>query len=210
MSRSKSSSRWLDEHRSDYYVQQAQKEGFRCRAVYKLKELDEKDRIIKQGQNIIDLGAAPGGWTEYVSAKLQISDKGHAGKIIAVDILEMNPVTDATFIQGDFTEQSVLDAILTLVDNSPIDVVLSDIAPNLSGQDSVDQPKSMYLAELALDLAQQVLQKKGVFVTKLFHGTGMDEYTKLLRQTFLKVNFRKPAASRPRSREVYAVCKGLK
>jgi len=210
LSRSKSSSRWLQEHRDDIYVQKAQKEGYRSRAVYKLMELDEKDRLIKQGQNIIDLGAAPGGWTEYLSQKLKISDKGHDGKIIAVDILPMDPVTDTLIIEGDFTEQSVLDEVLTAIDNQKMDVVLSDMAPNLSGLDSVDQPKSMYLAELALDLCQQVMTKKGSFVIKLFHGVGMDEYTKLLRNTFVKVNFRKPDASRSRSREVYAVCKGLK
>lgn len=210
MSRSKSSSRWLQEHRDDIYVQKAQKDGYRSRAVYKLMELDEKDHLIKLGQNIIDLGAAPGGWTEYISAKLKISEKGYSGKIIAVDILPMDAVTDTTIIEGDFTEQSVLDEILTAIDNEKMDVVLSDMAPNLSGLDSVDQPKSMYLAELALDLCQQVLTKKGMFAIKLFHGAGIDEYTKLLRETFVKVNFRKPSASRARSREVYAVCKGLK
>jgi len=173
-------------------------------------ELDEKDHLIKPGQNIIDLGAAPGSWTEYLSAKLKISDKGHDGNIIAVDILPMDPVTDSFIIEGDFTEQSVLDDILKAIDNKKMDVVLSDMAPNLSGVDSVDQPKSMYLAELAIDLCQQVLTKNGFFVIKLFHGVGMDEYTKLLRKTFVKVNFRKPDASRSRSREVYAVCKGLK
>lgn len=173
-------------------------------------ELDEKDKLIKPHQNIIDLGAAPGGWTEYVSDKLKLSENSASGRLIAVDILEMDPVVDATIIQGDFTEQSVLDEILEAVDNQTMDVVLSDMAPNLSGVDSVDQPKAMYLAELALDLCTQVLSAKGVFVIKLFHGVGMDEYTKLLRETFKKVIFRKPSASRARSREVYAVCKGLK
>ncbi len=210
MSRSKSSSRWLQEHRDDFYVQKAQKDGYRSRAVYKLMELDEKDHLIKPGQNIIDLGAAPGGWTEYLSEKLKISEKNHTGKIIAVDILPMDAVTDTTIIEGDFTEQSVLDDILKVIDNEKMDVVLSDMAPNLSGLDSVDQPKSMYLAELALDLCKEVLTKKGSFAIKLFHGVGMDEYTKMLRKTFIKVNFRKPDASRSRSREVYAVCKGLK
>ncbi|MBL7004855.1 MAG: 23S rRNA (uridine(2552)-2'-O)-methyltransferase RlmE [Gammaproteobacteria bacterium] len=210
MSRSKSSSRWLQEHRSDFYVQKSKADGFRSRAVYKLMELDEKDRIIKPHQNIIDLGAAPGGWTEYVSQKLKISEQDDKGCLIAVDILEMDPVADTTIIQGDFTEQVVLDQVLELVDNQKMDVVLSDMAPNISGLDSVDQPKAMYLAELALDLCQQVLDPKGCFAIKLFHGVGMDEYTKLLRQTFKKVVFRKPSASRSRSREVYAVCRGLK
>ncbi len=210
MSRSKSSSRWLQEHRDDLYVQKAQKEGYRSRAVYKLMELDEKDHIIKPKQNIIDLGAAPGSWTEYVSHKLKISDRNLSGKIIAVDILPMDAVTDTTVIEGDFTDQAVLEEILSHINNDKMDVVLSDMSPNLSGLDSVDQPNAMYLAELALDLCQQVLTKKGVFVIKLFHGVGIDEYTKLLRQTFIKVNFRKPSASRSRSREVYAVCKGLK
>lgn len=210
MSRSKSSSRWLQEHHNDFYVQKSKQDGYRSRAVYKLIELDEKDKILKPNQNIIDLGAAPGGWTEYASQKLNRTEKNPQGCLIAVDILAMDPVADATIIQGDFTEQAVLDEILDTVEQQKMDVVLSDMAPNISGLDSVDQPKAMYLAELALDLCTQVLTKKGCFVIKLFQGVGMDEYTKELRAHFQKVIFRKPSASRARSREVYAVCKSLK
>lgn len=210
MSRSKSSSRWLQEHHSDQFVQQSKLDGFRSRAVYKLKELDEKDKIIKLNQNIIDLGAAPGSWTEYVSQKINGKQENPTGRLIAVDILAMDTVADALIIEGDFTEQPVLDEILKAVDQQKIDVVLSDMAPNMSGQESVDQPKAMYLAELALELSLQVLSQKGVFVIKLFHGVGMDVYTKQLRASFKSVAFRKPSASRSRSREVYAVCKGLK
>ena len=205
MGRSKSSHRWLKEHHSDPYVLQARKEGYRSRAVYKLIELQEKDRLIKPGQFVIDLGAAPGGWTEYVS---QYS--GPEGRIIAVDLLPIEPIGDVDIIQGDFTEEEVLQQILQLVDNSPVNLVLSDMAPNISGIESVDQPKSMYLVELAFDLAQQVLDRNGAFVVKMFQGEGFDELVIEFRKVFKAVKFRKPKASRPRSREVYAVCQGLK
>lgn len=205
MSRSKSSQRWLQEHHADPYVQQARREGYRSRAVYKLMELQEKDRLLKPGQFVIDLGAAPGGWTEYASQFC-----GDNGKLIAVDILPMEPVADAVIIEGDFTEQSVLDQILTEVDNQKVDLVLSDMAPNISGIETVDQPKSMYLVELAYDLTVQVMDKKGTFAVKMFQGEGFDEMVKEFRKTFNVIKFRKPKASRPRSREVYAVCQGLK
>ena len=205
MSRSKSSQRWLQEHHADPYVQQARREGYRSRAVYKLIELQEKDHLLRPGQFVIDLGAAPGGWTEYASQFC--ADKG---RLIAVDILPMEPVADAVIIEGDFTEQSVLDQILLEVDNQKVDLVLSDMAPNISGIETVDQPKSMYLVELAFDLALQVMDTKGSFAVKIFQGEGFDEMVQQFRQAFKVVKFRKPKASRPRSREVYAVCQGLK
>lgn len=205
MSKSKSSSRWLQEHHADPYVLKARKEGYRSRAVYKLMELQQKDQMLKPGQFVIDLGAAPGGWTEYAS---QFCLKG--GRLIAVDLLPMEPVVDVDIIQGDFTDQNVFDQILGLIDNSAVNVVLSDMAPNISGIETVDQPKSMYLVELAFDLALKILDKNGRFVVKMFQGEGFDENVTQFRKAFKVVKFRKPRASRPRSREVYAVCQGLK
>lgn len=205
MSRSKSSQRWLQEHHNDPFVQQARREGYRSRAVYKLIEIQEKDRVLKSGQFVIDLGAAPGGWTEYASQFC-----GAKGKIIAVDILPVEPIGDAHIIEGDFTDEAVFNRILGEIDNQPVGLVLSDMAPNFSGIESVDQPKSMYLVELAFDLALNVLDKNGVFVVKMFQGAGFDEMVKSFRNAFKSVKFRKPSASRARSREVYAVCQGLK
>ncbi len=205
MGRSKSSKRWLQEHHADQYVLKARKEGYRSRAVYKLIELQEKDHLLKQGQFVIDLGAAPGGWTEYASQFC-----ASKGKIIAVDVLPMEPVADVSIVEGDFTEDSVLNEIMDLVNNQPVDLVLSDMAPNISGIETVDQPKSMYLVELAFDMATSVLGKNGTFVVKMFQGEGFDEVVKDFRAAFKVVKFRKPSASRSRSREVYAVCQGLK
>lgn len=205
MARSKSSSRWLQEHHSDPYVLQARKDGYRSRAVYKLIELQEKDRLLRPGQFVIDLGAAPGGWSEYASQFCRQN-----GRLIAVDILPIEPIGDVDIVEGDFTEQAILDQILALVDNSPVDLVLSDMAPNISGIESVDQPRSMYLVELAFDLVLKVMDKKGAFAVKMFQGEGFDELVREFRQAFKVVKFRKPQASRARSREVYAVCQGLK
>ena len=205
MARSKSSNRWLTEHFKDQYVIQAQKEGFRSRAVYKLEELNDKDQLFKPGQHIIDLGAAPGGWSQWLSQKLQ-----HKATIIATDILPMDALPDVTFIQGDFTEQAVLDSILSEMGDDLADLVISDMAPNMSGMDAIDQPKAMYLVELALDLAVQVLRKNGSFVCKAFHGAGFQQWHDLLKQNFAVVKSRKPKASRSRSREVYIVAKGFK
>ncbi len=205
MARSRSSKRWLQEHHSDPFVQQARREGYRSRAVYKLMELQEKDRLLRPGQFVIDLGAAPGGWSEYASHFV-----GDGGRLIAVDILPMDPIGDVDIIEGDFTEQAVFDRILDLIDHQPVDLVLSDMAPNMSGIESVDQPKSMYLVELAHDLAREVLDPKGGFVVKMFQGEGFDAMVRDFRQSYQSVRFRKPQASRPRSREVYAVCQGLK
>ncbi len=205
MGRSKSSKRWLEEHHADEYVLKSRREGYRSRAVYKLIELQEKDHLLKSKQFVVDLGAAPGGWTEYAS---QFCSKG--GRLIAVDLLEMDSITDVDIIQGDFTEQKVLDEILELINNSPVDLVLSDMAPNISGIETVDQPKSMYLVELAFEFSLQVLDKNGSFAVKMFQGEGFDEMVRSFRKSFKVVKFRKPKASRPRSREVYAVCQGLK
>ncbi len=205
MSRSKSSKRWLQEHHSDPFVQQARREGYRSRAVYKLMELQEKDRLLRPGQFVIDLGAAPGGWSEYASQFV-----GDGGRLIAVDILPMDPIGAVDIVEGDFTEQETLERILGLIDHQPVDLVLSDMAPNMSGIESVDQPRSMYLVELAFDLAREVLGPKGGFVVKMFQGEGFDALVRDFRQVFQSVRFRKPKASRPRSREVYAVCQGLK
>jgi len=202
--RTKSSARWLNEHVNDPYVKQAQKDGYRSRSSYKLIQLNEKDRLIRPGMLVVDLGCAPGGWSQ-VAARLV----GAKGRVLATDILPMEPLKNVDFIQGDFTEEAVLKQVLDwLGDNKP-DVVLSDIAPNISGIDSADQASSMYLVELALDMARQVLKPKGDFVAKVFQGTGSEEFLKDLRTSFDKVLIRKPAASRSRSREVYMVAKGF-
>jgi 23S rRNA (uridine2552-2'-O)-methyltransferase len=203
--RTKSSARWLNEHVNDPYVKQAQKDGYRSRSSYKLIQLNEKDRLVRPGMLVVDLGSAPGGWSQ-VAARLV----GAKGRVLATDILPMEPLKNVDFIQGDFTEESVLKQVLDwLGDNQP-DLVLSDIAPNISGIDSADQASSMYLVELALDMARQVLKPKGDFVAKVFQGVGSEEFLKDLRTSFEKVLIRKPAASRSRSREVYMVAKGFK
>ena len=200
-----SSKAWLKEHRDDVYVQRAQAEGYRSRACYKLLELNDKDKFIRPGMTVVDLGSAPGGWSQ-VAAQLV----GHKGRVIASDILPMDALAGVDFIQGDFTEQSVFDAIQAIIGESIPSVVLSDMAPNMSGIVSVDQPKAMYLVELALDMALQILPEGGVFAAKVFHGEGFDEWLKLVRNHFKTVNSRKPTASRPRSKEVYVVAKGFR
>ena len=205
MSRSKSSKRWLQEHHQDAYVLKAREQGYRSRAVFKLAEIQHKDRIINPDQLVLDLGAAPGGWSEYAQQIV-----GDRGKVIALDLLPIEPIAGVEFIQGDFTEQQTLDQLLALIDDRRLDLVLSDMAPNLSGMDSVDQPRTIYLAELALDLACQFLTPNGVFVVKLFQGEGFEDLIALLRLSFKAVRFRKPDASRARSSEIYAVCSGLR
>jgi 23S rRNA (uridine2552-2'-O)-methyltransferase len=205
MSRSKSSNQWLKEHHEDAYVLQARKDGYRSRAVYKLIEIQQKDKILKLGQFVLDLGAAPGGWSEYVA---HFGDS--RGRVIAVDLLPMEPIAGVEFIQGDFIETAVLDQILDLVDKQKLDLVLSDMAPNISGIETVDQPKSMYLAELAFEMARDCLNEHGCFVVKLFQGGGFEELTAAFRLAFKTVKYRKPKASRARSREIYAICCGLK
>lgn len=205
MARSKSSNQWLREHFNDQYVKASQKEGYRSRASYKLIELNKKDRLFRPGMRVVDLGAAPGGWTQVA-----IAEVGEKGTVIASDILDMDPIAGVTFIKGDFTEESVLNSIIDAMDGDQADLVISDMAPNMSGISDVDQPKSMYLVELALDLARETLKPGGVFVSKIFHGVGFDDFMRDCRTSFQKVLTRKPDASRSRSREVYLVAKGFK
>lgn len=203
MSRSKSSSRWLKQHFNDPYVKRAQKEGLRSRSAYKLLEIQEKTKLIKPGMNIVDLGAAPGGWSQLVSGLV-----GVTGKVYALDILPMEALNHVEFLQGDFREESVMQQFLQRVQSKPIDLVISDMAPNFSGTRSVDQPRSIYLAELALDFAQKVLKPKGCFIVKTFQGEGFETFLKDLRGLFTKVTIRKPSASRGSSAEVYLVALG--
>lgn len=201
---SKSSQRWLDEHASDAYVKKASADGYRSRAVYKLIELDEKDKLIQPSSVILELGSAPGGWTQYLSRKA-----GNQAVIVASDILPMDGLPDVTFIQGDFTEQSTADAIEIAMKNRKADLVLSDMAPNLSGVAASDQARSIALVELALEAAIQFLRPEGAFVAKVFQGEGFDNYIAQVRNSFKSVKVRKPAASRARSREVYILARNL-
>ena len=205
MARSKTSQRWLKEHFNDIFVQKAQQEGYRSRAVYKLMEIQEKDRLIRPGMVVVELGAAPGGWSQYVAQCL-----GGRGRMIALDILPMDALADVTFIQGDFREQAVLDALYAELGDSAVNLVISDMAPNTSGVRSVDQAKSMYLVELALDFAQSRLATRGDFLTKIFHGPGFDTLLRSLKSQFLTVQTRKPEASRARSQETYLLARGFK
>ncbi|MDO6681349.1 MULTISPECIES: 23S rRNA (uridine(2552)-2'-O)-methyltransferase RlmE [unclassified Oceanobacter] len=205
MARSKSSAGWLKEHVDDFYVQKAQQDGYRTRASYKLIELDEKDQLIRPGMTVIDLGSAPGGWSQVVVQRV-----GERGVVIASDILSMDAIAGVDFIQGDFTEESVFNVLMERIGSNPVSLVISDMAPNMSGVSSIDQPGAMYLVELALDMARQVLSRGGNFVAKVFQGEGYDDYLKDLRSSFDKVLIRKPKASRPRSREVYIVAKGFR
>ncbi len=205
MSRSKSSRRWLDEHHRDPFVRAAQQAGYRSRAVFKLRELDERHGLLRPGMTVLDLGAAPGGWSQYAAERL-----AGRGRIVASDILPMEPLPGVEFVQGDFREQAVFEALLAALDGQPVDLVFSDMAPNMSGMDAVDQPRAMYLAELALDLATRVLAPRGTFLVKLFQGEGFDAFVRDLRQRFQNVSVRKPKASRPRSREVYALARHFK
>jgi 23S rRNA (uridine2552-2'-O)-methyltransferase len=206
MAKKRSSSKsWLKEHRDDPYVQRAQREGYRSRACYKLLELQEKDRLIRPGITVVDLGSAPGGWSQVA-----VEQVGHKGRVIASDILPMDNLAGVEFILGDFTEDAVFGEILAAIGDSPVDLVISDMAPNLSGMSAVDQPRAMYLVELALDMARRVLSPGGSFVAKVFQGEGFDELFRDARDSFDKVLTRKPSASRPRSREVYLVAKGFR
>ncbi len=202
MARSRSSHRWLREHFDDHWVKQARKEGYRSRAVYKLQEIDQRDRLIRPGMTIIDLGAAPGGWSQYAARRLD-----GRGRIIALDVLPMDSLAGVEVLEGDFTEQAVLDALLASLADTPVDLVMSDMAPNLSGNRAVDQPRAMYLAELALDLAGQVLRPGGDFLTKVFQGEGIDDFRARCKGAFGKLITRKPRASRPRSTEQYLLAR---
>ncbi|MDP3560373.1 MAG: 23S rRNA (uridine(2552)-2'-O)-methyltransferase RlmE [Legionellaceae bacterium] len=205
MSRSKSSSRWLRDHFNDVYVKKAQKEGYRSRAIYKLKEIDEKESFLRQGMVVVDLGAAPGGWTQYVVEKLQ-----GKGCIIALDILPMDSLPQVHYIQGDFREEAVLEKLNHCLLGRKVDVLLSDMAPNMSGNAVVDISRAMYLAELALDFAQMWLKADGVMFIKVFHGVGFDMLVKNMRGLFKRVTVRKPDSSRASSRETYILAKGFR
>jgi len=195
----------LQEHHQDAYVLKAREQGYRSRAVFKLEEIQQKDRILKAGQFVLDLGAAPGGWSEYA-----VQAVGDHGRVIALDLLPIEPIAGVEFLQGDFTEQQTLDDLQAIIGDQKFDLVLSDMAPNLSGMHSVDQPKSIYLAELAFEMARDFLKSRGVFVVKLFQGEGFEDLVSTFRLTFKSVKFRKPEASRSRSSEIYAVCSGLR
>ncbi len=195
----------MQRHVNDEYVQRARRDGYRSRASYKLLELQEKDKILKPGQVVVDLGAAPGGWSQVA-----VGIVGDQGKVLAMDILEMEAIHGVDFLQGDFREQAVLEVLISLLEGREVDVVLSDIAPNTSGVRVVDQPRSMYLCELALDFARNTLKPGGGFVTKIFQGEGFDGFIRDARSSFTRVLTRKPKSSRPKSREVYVVATGYK
>ena len=201
--RSASSGAWLREHFDDPYVKQAQREGYRSRACYKLLEIQEKDRLIRPGMTILDLGSAPGGWSQ-VAVRLV----GDRGRVIASDILPMDSLAGVEFVQGDFTEEAVFEALLARIGGQAVDLVISDMAPNMSGMNAVDQPRSMHLVELALDMALRVLRPGGDFLSKAFHGEGFETFYRDLKASFQTAVTRKPKASRPRSREVYVLGKG--
>lgn len=201
--RSKSSQRWLKEHFADPWVKKAQAEGLRSRAAYKLEEVVERDRLLRPGMVVVDLGAAPGGWSQWVRQAL-----GDSGRVVALDIVEMPSLAGVEFLHGDFREAVVLSALEQALGGTPVDLVLSDMAPNKSGMEAVDQPRAMHLAELAMEFADQHLREGGTFLIKLFQGVGFDDYVRDLRRRYAKVSIRKPAASRKRSPEVYALAQG--
>ncbi|EWH09044.1 23S rRNA methyltransferase J [Catenovulum agarivorans DS-2] len=203
--KSASSKRWLKEHHDDHYVQKARKMGLRSRAVFKLEEIHKKDKLFRPAMTVVDLGAAPGGWSQYA-----VEQVGQKGDVIACDILEMDSIAGVDFLQGDFREEAVLNALLDRIQGKCVDVLLSDMAPNMSGNETVDQARSMYLVELALDMCHQVLKKDGKFVVKVFQGAGFDPFLKDVRNAFKQVKIRKPDSSRGRSREVYFVASGFK
>ena len=200
-----SSARWMQEHFDDEYVKKAQKLGLRSRAVFKIEEINNKDKLIKPGMKVVDLGAAPGGWSEYA-----VKAVGESGQVVACDILSMDPIVGVDFLQGDFREEAVLDALLTRIGGKNIDVVMSDMAANMTGNETADSARSMYLVELALDMCHQVLKTNGSFVVKVFQGDGFDNFMKEARKVFKTVKTRKPDSSRARSREVYLVATGFK
>jgi 23S rRNA (uridine2552-2'-O)-methyltransferase len=207
MARSKSSARWLKEHFSDPYVKRAQAEGWRSRAVFKLEELLQRDQLLKPGMVVVDLGAAPGGWSQMVRERLR-SAAGDSGRVIALDILPMQGIAGVEFIEGDFREESVLKRLEDALGGGRVDLVLSDMAPNISGVESVDQARAMHLSELAQEFAQAHLKPGGAFLIKLFQGRGIDDYLRGLRAEYGRVSIRKPKASRARSAEVYALATG--
>lgn len=205
MAKSGSSGRWLQEHERDPYVQRARRDGYRSRASYKLLELDAKDKVLRPGAVVLDLGAAPGGWSQVAAARV-----GRAGRVIATDILPMDSLPGVDFVQGDFTEQETLDRLLEMLGGAGVDLVMSDMAPNMSGVRAVDQPRAMHLVELAVDVATRVLKPGGVLLTKVFQGENFQDMLVQLRQSYRTVASRKPEASRARSRELYWVAKGFR
>jgi len=205
MARSKSSNDWMQEHVNDEYVKKAKALGYRSRATFKLVEIVEKDKLIQSGMNVVDLGAAPGGWSEYARKIV-----GKKQRVIALDILDIDPIAGVDFIQGDFRENEVYEQLNSLLKGAPIHVVLSDMAPNLSGNKAIDQPSAMYLCELALETAENILVEGGDFLVKVFQGAGFEAYKKQVEASFSKVIIRKPKSSRPRSNEVYILGKGFK
>ena len=200
MARSKSSHQWMQRHVNDEYVKRSIKDGYRSRAAYKLLEIQDKDKIIKPGQVVVDLGAAPGGWCQVAAAIT-----GDKGRVIGLDLLPIDAMVDVELLQGDFREESVLQQLMDSLDGREVDVVISDMAPNISGVAAVDLPRAMYLCELALDFCRQVLKPGGSFICKVFHGEGFDDYIRDARSSFSRAVTRKPKASRPKSREVYLV-----
>ena len=205
MARSKSSRNWLDRHFTDNYVKQAQQLGYRSRAAFKLLEIQEKDNLIQPGHVVVDLGAAPGGWSQIAKDLA-----GEEGMVLALDILPMDPIAGVHIIEGDFREQAPFDKLLAMLNGRPVDLVISDMAPNISGVAAVDQPRSMYLCELALEFARQTLKPGGDFLVKVFQGEGFDEFFRQMRDSFGKVVTRKPHASRSKSREVYLLGRDFK
>jgi 23S rRNA (uridine2552-2'-O)-methyltransferase len=203
MGRKTSSKRWLREHEDDYWVQRARKEGWRARSSFKLLELADKDDLLRPGMRVLDLGAAPGGWSQVAAARV-----GERGTVLASDILEMEPVSGVTFIQGDFREQDVYERLLGALEGGQADLVLSDMSPNISGNRAIDQPRVMDLAELALDMARNVLAPEGQCLIKVFQGEGFDEFRQAMKASFRSVKSRKPEASRARSPEVYLLGSG--
>ncbi|MBV1774189.1 23S rRNA (uridine(2552)-2'-O)-methyltransferase RlmE [Burkholderiaceae bacterium DAT-1] len=205
MARSKTSKAWLQEHVNDHYVHQAQKDGYRSRAAYKLSEINDKDKLFKQGMWVADLGAAPGSWSQMARDLV-----GPSGRVFALDILEMAPLAGVDFIQGDFREEETLNAFLNLLDGRLVDLVICDMAPNISGMAVMDQARSFHLCELALDFCRDWLKPGGQFLVKTFQGSGFEEYLKDMRTEFQTVVSRKPSASRDRSSEIYLLGRGKK
>jgi len=205
MKKSHSSKQWLRRHVNDPYVQRSKREGYRSRSAYKLTEIDERDKLLRPGQVVVDLGAAPGGWSQVLAQRV-----GARGRVIAIDLLEMEPVAGVTFIQGDFGSDRGLEAVQAALEGGRADLVLSDMSPNLSGIAVSDQARSMHVAEIARDFALLHLEPEGAFLVKIFQGAGYDDYLRSLRQAFRKVVVRKPAASRDESAEQYLLARGLR
>jgi 23S rRNA (uridine2552-2'-O)-methyltransferase len=205
MARSKTSNAWLAEHFNDEFVKRARKEGYRSRAVYKLQEIDQRDRLLKPGMTVVDLGAAPGAWSQYLVERV-----GRSGRVIGLDILPMEALPGVEVLQGDFTEETTLKALLDVLGGRPVDLVISDMSPNISGVDSADKARAMYLSELAVDFAAQVLKPGGAFLMKVFQGSGFSELYKVIQGKFTRVVSRKPKASRARSAEIYVLATGFR